>query len=119
MRTLGVSRANENAPFDLDNTVLDGLEALRQRIVQAIKWRIRTWFLLRTRGVDYQLLIGHQTTAALAASTISSVIREEGGAEVTGLRDVQFSLNHETRVFRYSVNVDSIYGTMRLNEDLT
>ena len=59
--------------------MVDGVESLRQRIVQALRFRISTWLLDRLAGLDYNLLIGHRISPALAASTLSSAIREEGG----------------------------------------
>ena len=102
-------------PDDLDGTIVAGIESLRQRVQQAILFRIRTWFLNLNRGVDYSLIQGHQTTASIAASTITAAIREEGGAEITAISNIEFSLDHDTRVYRYSCECATIYGVMAMD----
>ena len=111
-RTVSVAAPDPNRTDDLDGRLVDGIEALRQRLVQAIRFRYRTWYLARERGLDYELLIGHQITPDLAASTLNGVIREEGAEEVLGLRDIHFELDRPNRVFSYRVMVDTIYGEL-------
>ena len=103
---------------DLDGLLVDGLEALRQRIVQAIRFRFGTWFLARTDGLDYGRLIGHRIPPALAAAALNDTVREEGGAEIIALHDIQYSLSRDSRVFSYSVHVESIHGPLYIAEDL-
>ena len=87
-------------------------------MVEAIRFKYQTWFLSRARGLNYDLLIGHQIPPALAAAALSDTIRTEAGDELVALRDVTYSLDRATRVFRYYVIVDSIYGPMTISEDL-
>ena len=68
--------------------------------------------LIQRRGT--RSVLGFTYTPNLAAAVISAAIREEGAAEVTGLRDVLATLDGETRGFFYDVTVDTIYGAMRL-----
>ena len=103
---------------DLDDRIVDGIESLRQRIVTAIRFRLREWFLARNQGLDYNLLIGHRISPGLAASVLNALIRREGGSEVTGLTDIQFSLDRPNRIFNYSVRVQTIYGDMNLSQSL-
>ena len=117
-RTVSVTPPSLALTDDIDGGVVDGVESLRQRIVQALRFRIRTWYLDRQAGLDYNLLIGHRVTPALAASTLSSAIREEGGDEIVNLNNVQFSLDRENRVYRYSVNIITVYGDMRISETI-
>ena len=116
MRTISAAPPTEEDQPDIDGQIVDGIESLRQRIVQAIQFRAGSWYLRRTAGVQYELLLGHRTTPALAAATISETIREEGGNEVTALRRVTFGHDSATRTFRYSAEVDTIYGLMTINE---
>lgn len=115
MRTISVAAQGPGETDDLDGAIVEGIEALRQRIVQAIRFRVRTWFLARNRGLDYDLLIGHRITPEIAAATLNNVVREEGGSEVLGLRDNRFSLDRPNRIFSYYVVVDTIYGPMTLD----
>lgn len=113
MRTVSTA-PTDNLFDDLDGKIVEGIEALRQRIVQAIRFRYRTWFLDRQKGLDYSRLIGYRTTPELAAATISNAIREEGQAEVESVDNVQFGYNQTDRGFWYSCLVTTIYGPMRL-----
>ena len=101
---------------DLDGRLVDGVEALRQRIVEAIRFRFQTWMLNRNAGLNYDLIIGHRIPPALAASVLNNVILEEGGDEVTGLTDIHYSLDRSNRVFNYSVRVDTIYGDLPVSQ---
>ena len=118
-RTISTSPPSTGMTDDLDGQVVDGIEALRQRILQAIRFRAGTWFLSRRGGLDYGLLIGHQIPPALAASAVNRAILEEGGDEIISLEDVEYSLNRADRVFSYSVRVMTTHGPMQLNTGLT
>ena len=115
-RTVSVAPPDPNRTDDLDGQIVDGIEALRQRIVQAIRFRIGTWDFARREGLDYDLLIGHRIPPEIAAAALNATIRKEGRDEVTGLRNVRFSLESSNRVFSYSVTVDTIYGPMQISE---
>lgn len=118
MRTIAVAPPGVDLPDDLDGTVVDGVESLRQRIVQAIKFRVREWFVDIRRGVDYAMIFGHATTLDLAAATITATIRKEGGDEITSI-DVTFTgLDPETRRMTYQATLHTIYGDMELSEAL-
>ena len=118
MRTISVSPINPTGPEydDLDGLIVSGIDALRQRIVQAIRFRARTWFIRRNAGLDYDTILGHRISPDLAAAVLNDTIREEGGDEVLNLRDVHFSLDSPSRVFSYSVTVETIYGDMTISE---
>ena len=115
-RTVSTTPPSPTLTDDLDGGVVDGVESLRQRIVQALRFRLGTWLLARKKGVNYNLLIGHRISQGLAASALSDVIRLEGGSEIVSLNNVQFSLDRESRVYRYSVEIDTIYGSMTVDE---
>lgn len=100
--------------WDLDGSIPTELEALRQRIRQAIWLRLGEWYLNRRRGLNRDLIIGHQINAELAAQALNDVIRTEGGAEVTGLRDTFYEVDRAERRLRYRVVVDTIYGEMAM-----
>ena len=110
MRTLSAIRTAPNQPDDIDFRIVDGLASLRQRTVQAIRFRFGTWFLDNRRGLQYDMIMGHGTTLELAASTLTETIRIEGADEITNITDVTVSLNAETREMRYRAVVQTIYG---------
>lgn len=113
MRTLSVKPvdpARPDGPTDLDGLVVDGLESLRQRIVQRLRFPLGTWSLDTRRGTES--VLGHGVPADVAALRLTDAIRDEGRDEVTGIAEVTPVLDHETRVLGYSVVVESIYGPM-------
>ena len=115
MRTLSVSPMNANAPDgiqDLDNRVVDGIVSLGQRLQQRLRFPLGEWELDTRRGTES--VIGREFTPSLAAGIISAAIRDEGGAEITDIVDVTATIDRETRQFRYSATVRTIYGVMTL-----
>ncbi len=112
-RTLSVQAETEGAVLDLDGTVVDGLEALRQRISQRLRFRQGTWKLDKTAGTAQ--LLGH-LSPRIAGQTITAAIRDEGGDEVTDVVDVEVDLDHNTRVLSYSATVLTVYGPARISE---
>lgn len=117
MRTLSATE-NANGTIDLDGTIVSDLEALRQRIVQAIKFQHGTWFLNIRRGIDYDLIRGHQTTLEIAAQVLYNAILSEGGDEVIDIQTPVVELDRNTRRMTYQANIKTIYGPMDLNEPL-
>ena len=118
MRTVGVVYDAARDSYDLDGTVPDALEALRQRIQQALFLQAGEWFIRRRAGLDRSLILGHRINAALAAQALNEVVRREGGAEITGLRDTFFDVERSTRTLRYRVVADTIYGELRMEGSL-
>ena len=110
MRTLSVSPIRTDGPDDVDNVVVDGIEALRQRIQQRLRFPLGTWDLDTRRGTESTL--GHNMTPALAASALTDAILDEGGDEITGAPEVRSVLDHDTRALSYSATIPTIYGDM-------
>ena len=109
MRTLSTSpiSTDENAPYDLDGTVIDRLQSLEQRIRQRLRFPIGTWPLDTRLGTES--VLGYEYTPELAASVLTDAIREEGGDEVTGV-NVDIGYERATRTMTYSAVVETIYG---------
>ena len=117
-RTFSVT-VDENGIADLNGEVADDLESLRQRIVQAIKHTFGEWFLDTNTGIRRELLQGHQTTLDIAAATITTTIRNEGGSEITAISTPVVQLDHETRKMTYKADISTIYqDSFSLNEAL-
>ena len=110
-RTVGVVYDADLDVYDLDGTVPDAIEALRQRILAGhLAQGRRVVPEPQPRAGPQSLIIGHQINAALAAQALSDTIRTEGGGEITGLRDTFFQVDRPSRTLRYRVVVDTIYG---------
>ena len=118
-RTVGVDYDPDLDVYDLDGTVQDALEALRQRVQQAIWLRLGEWYLNRNRGLNRSLIIGHQINQTLAAQALNDVVRTEGGAEITGLRDTFTSVESSARRLNYRVVADTIYGEMTVSGEVS
>ena len=118
-RTVSVAFDSATGIYDLDGSVVSQLEALRQRVREAVYLRFGEWMLERSAGLDRDLIIGHNINLALAAAAINEAIRTEGGAEIIALHDVQYSVTRVSRTFNYSVRVESIWGDMVFSETLT
>lgn len=119
MRTLGTVPLDPDfpdGPHDLDDTVADGLESLRQRIDQRLRFRRGSWEFDPDAGTES--VIGHQTTAGIAGAVITAAIRDEGGDEIIEVTDVTVRLDAETRLFRYSAQVRSVHGDLAMSGSL-
>ena len=115
MRTISVSPSGEGV-HDLDGNVVDGLESLRQRVRQAILFRVRSWFLNQSRGVDYSLISGHTTNTQLAAAEFERAILTAGLEEVIRVHDVRFAIDRQSRAYTYFAMIDSIYGRISVQQ---
>ena len=115
MRTFGavpLDPERPEGPHDLDNTLRDGLDALRQRVAQRLRFPRGTWQLDPTLGTDS--ILGHQSALPLIKTILVAAIRDEGGDEVTGLPEISTELDHDTRHLRYTATIPTIYGRTRL-----
>lgn len=120
MRTLGtkpVDPDRPDGPHDLDNTVLDGIESVRQRVHQRVRFWSGTWFLDTNAGVPYlRDVLGHQISLPLATSAITRAIR--GVPDVTGVSDVESRIEAAERRLYYSATVQTVFGDMPVESTL-
>ena len=82
-RTVSVAFDSATGIYDLDGSVVSELEALRQRVREAVYLRFGEWMLERSAGLDRDLIIGHNINLALAAAAINEAIRTEGGRRLS------------------------------------
>lgn len=93
-----------------DLAVVTGLEDVRQRVIERLRFWRGDWYLDRTDGVPYiQEVFTRPMSAGLAASIVSGVIRSVAG--VTGVRDVEATVDPVTRTLAYSARVDTVHGS--------
>ena len=93
---------------DITGAVVDGIEALRQRVAQRLRFRRGTWVFDPGDGVPS--IVGHEITVPVAERVITDAIRDEGGDEILTIDEVTVSLDRDTRLFRYAARVVTIYG---------
>ena len=105
MRTWTAVNTDPTLPDDIGTVVVDGIESLRQRIVQRLRFTVGEWWYDNRRGTDR--IVGTQTPAQVAAGVLTDAIRDEGGSEVTDVRNVEAVL--ERRTLTYSAVVITIY----------
>lgn len=115
MRTLSASPTGPQQPDDLDNRVVDGIESLRQRIRQRLRFEIGEWALDTRLGT--QSILGHVFTPELATSEIRGAVVDEGGAEIVEVTDVQISVDRAARTASFSLEADTIYGRLSMTGD--
>ena len=107
MRTLGATNG------DIDFTVVDGLESLRQRVEQGLRFHKAEWFLNTNLGVPYFAdVLGYPLDLDVVRQVISAhILRHEEVTAVT-VEDVRF--NAATRRLTFRARVSSIYGDLTM-----
>ena len=105
------------SPFDLDGRVVSGIEALRQRVIQRLRFQRGTWPLNPAAGSD--TVFGHQVGPTLAAQIITATIRDEGRDEVSGVTDVEVNVDASTRRLNYSARVLTVYGDLEIADAIS
>lgn len=99
----------DGAGGDIDFAVAEGLASVVQRVLQRLGFFRGEWFLDTAQGTPYiNEVVGHQVDLALAKQAITSQIR--GVPDVTGVSDVEISVDYKARRLSYSATVATIYG---------
>lgn len=104
---LTISVTPEGDYDDLDGQLVDGLESLRQRIVQRIRFPLGQWFVDTRRGT--LPLLGYNEPS-VPAGIITATILDEGGAEVVSVENVVVGFDQATRAMTYTAQVRTVYG---------
>ena len=101
------------------NLVMEqGLEAVRQRVVQRLHFVRGEWFLSDTEGVPYyQELFGQPYSEGLAARVIASEISRVAG--VDNVEVVSASLDSAgRRLLRLALRIETDLGQLIIEEDM-
>ena len=94
--------------------IVEGLEALRQKINQRLSLFKGSWFLDITAGVPYmQEILKKPVDPGLVASIFNEEILKE--PEILSIGAVEASLDLETRKFNYKATPKTIYGPIEVN----
>ena len=92
-----------------------GLEDVRQRVLERLRYWLAQWFLTVEDGVPYRPEIFQQTTTVgLAAAVVSNQIRSVEG--VTGVGRVIAEIDPVTRRMTYSALVSTTQGDTEIGE---
>ena len=95
-----------------DIEVVDGLESVRQGVIQRLLFWSGEWFLGVADGVPYRAdIFRRPTSAGLAAAVVTEQIASVDG--VTGVSDVTVTIDPVTRLMSYRAgSVSTRYGTL-------
>lgn len=96
---------------DIEFAIVTDLEQLRQRIQQHLRFFRGEWFLDTTEGVPYLTdLLGDRLDTSLVESVLYSQILEvDGVVSVSNISVVEVR-----RTYRFTADVQTIYGDMRM-----
>lgn len=112
------SQDNETQDLELDSAgnlkIETELEGLRQKTQSRLRFFQSEWFLDRARGLPYlQEILVKGTGEGKVAGIINTEILKE--PEITGINNVQTSINRSQRTFTYSSNISSIHGQFEVS----
>ncbi|MCK5607369.1 hypothetical protein KAR91_36130 [Candidatus Pacearchaeota archaeon] len=89
--------------------IIEGLESLAENEDQRLKLFFGKYFMDTTQGVPYlEEILKKPVDPDLAASVLNAEVLKE--PEVTNIKNIIAGLDRNTRVFSYSVIVESIFG---------
>ena len=100
-----------SADTDISRTfaIAEGLEAVRQRVIQRLRLHRGEAFLAANVGVPWhQEILGQSGASGLANQIITDEIL--GVRDVTGVSNVVISLDRSTRRLRFTAEVDTVHG---------
>ena len=101
-----------------DLEIVEGLESVRQRVIERLRFWRSEWFASGDAGVPYREEIFRDATGVgLASAVISDRIRDV--ADVTGVADVSVAIDGPTRRMSYRAGrVSSVFGSISLEDDI-
>ena len=95
--------------------IVDGLEDVRQRVLERLRYWLAQWFLRVEDGVPYRPEIFQRSTSVgLASAVVSDQIRSV--EEVIGVSNVVAEIDPVTRRMTYAARVSTTQGTMEIGE---
>ena len=97
--------------------VVDGLEAVGQRVTQRLRFTLGEWFLEPNEGVPYfEGVFADRAGAGLATQLIISEVRRV--EEVTSVELIRTELEPVSRKLRVELRVRTTDGDVTVAEDL-
>ncbi len=100
-----------------DIALVSGLEDVRQRVIERLRFWVGQWFLGINAGVGYRTQIfQNPVSVGLAAAVVSDAIRSID--EVTGVTEVHAEIEPITRRMSYYARVQTRDGDIVLSETI-
>lgn len=91
--------------------VIDGRDALRQRLMNALKLDRGGWYFDATRGIPwFNIYNGKYVNERYVRSQIQRVLASD--SEVKNISYINIVFEKETRTLKIEFEVDSIYGSV-------
>ena len=119
MSTLSVFPFNETNPQDLRSSqnhnieLVDGLEDVRQRVIQKLRFIFGEWFLNNQLGIPYfQDFFVRPFSVGLASALLTEQVQSVEG--VISVNDIFADLDNETRIFTYNVVIVTPFGNTQI-----
>ncbi|MCK5133233.1 MAG: hypothetical protein KAR40_13910 [Candidatus Sabulitectum sp.] len=108
----------EDSEFKLSSTgnfvIINGKEGLAERLDQRLKLFRGKYFMDITKGVPYlEDILIKPIDPGLAASILNAEILKE--PDVIGIGAVSTDLEGDTRIFKYSATVKSVFGDVEVS----
>jgi len=89
--------------------MIEGVEALAQRLANGIKLDRGSWFLDVDKGIEWlQILGGKSIRMRFIHARIQNILKND--SEVTAVNYIDIKPNRAERVMKISFGVNSIYG---------
>lgn len=115
------AQARDGQDIRLTNTgdldIVEGLEDVRQRVIERLRFWFGQWYAGVNDGVPYRPeIFQRSTTVGLAAVVVSDQIRSV--AEVTGVSNVFAEIDPQVRRMTYRARVSTVHGTMEIGETI-
>lgn len=97
---------------DIGTELVSGLESLRQRVEQRLRFRLGSWALDTREGTEP--VIGRRFTPQAAASILTAAVLAEGADEITGTLESSATFDHDNRVLSYRFRGTTIYEDLAI-----
>ena len=100
-----------------DFAVVDGMEAVRQRVLQHLRFTLGEWFLEPDEGVPYfDGLFADNTGVSLASQLIAAEVQRVDG--VTSVQVARADLDSTIRRLSVELRVGTADGELTITEDV-
>jgi len=99
------------------NNYLSDSNAVAQSIATRLRSFLGDAFFAQTQGIDWFNLLGAKDQTAVSLAVSTTILNTDG---VTGLSSFNFNLDSDTREFKLTYEVNTIYGDLdsQINIDL-
>jgi len=114
MRTLSFNNITGLNVVNNDLIVITGINALKEKLEERLRFFLGEWFLDTTQGVPYlQEIFEKPVDTGLITSILTGEISKE--EDVISVNETQALFEKDTRQFTYSATVETSFGSLSLS----